>query len=297
MSMRQYLRQISVEIEDADRSVLIVEELRITFDLHIDDQSSSSPSTVKIWNLGKRSASHIAEPRQIVRVKAGYGDIRNAEPIFDGEIRRVLHEPTGLDRVTTIVLGRSESATTGALVSISLAEPVRLRDLVRRVVDAMGLRIESDHAVPDEELEEGFIYNGSAKSALKELLEPHKVTAYQVGGVMHFTHRYDEPERGTFLLSHGTGLIGTPSLTEDEGLGAKMALNGSIELSQLVEVSSEAVDGWFRVKTLVHRGDNWGGEFVTEIEGTKHEPATVEPADATPQPVAVAPVPLPGGRG
>ena len=25
-----------------------------------------------------------------------------------------------------------------------------------------------------------------------------------------------------------------------------MALNGSIELSQLVEVSSEAVDGWFR---------------------------------------------------
>ena len=269
MSMRQYLRQISAEIEGADRSVLIIEELRITFDLHIDDQSSSSPSTVKIWNLAKASASHIAEAGQIVRVKAGYGDIRNAEPIFDGETRRVLHEPTGLDRVTTIVLGSSDSATSGALVCISLAEPVRLRDLVRRVVDAMGLSIESVQAVPDEELEEGFVYNGSAKSALKDLLEPHKVTAYQIGGVMHFTHRGDEPERGTFFLSHGTGLIGTPSLTEDEGLRAKMALNRSIELSQLVEVSSEAVDGWFRVKTLVHRGDNWGGEFVTEIEGVK----------------------------
>ena len=256
MSMRQYLRQISVEIEGADRSVLIVEELRITFDLQIDDQSSSSPSTVKIWNLAKASASHIAEPEQIVRVKAGYGDIRNAEPIFDGKIRRVLHERTGVDRVTTIVLGRSDSATTGALVSISLAGPVRLRDLVRRIVDAMGLRIESDQAVPDEELEEGFFYNGSAKSALKDLLEPHKVTAYQVGGVMHFTHRDNEPERGTFFLSHATGLIGTPSLTEDEGFRAKMALNRSIELSQLVEVSSEAVDGWFRVKTIVHRGDN-----------------------------------------
>ena len=86
---------------------------------------------------------------------------------------------------------------------------------------------------------------------------------------MHFTHRDNEPERGTFWLSHATGLIGTPSLTEDEGLRAKMALNRSIELSQLVEVSSEAVDGWFRVKTLVHRGDNWDGEFVTEIEGIK----------------------------
>ena len=280
MSMRQYLRQISVEIEDADRSVLIIEELRITFDLHIDDQSSSSPSTVKIWNLAKASASHIAEPGQIVRVKAGYkagyGDIRNAEPIFDGKIRRGLHERTGVDRVTTIVLGRSDSATTGALVSISLVGPVRLSDLVRRVVDAMGLRIESDNAVPDEELEEGFFYNGSAKSALKDLLEPHKVTAYAVGGVMHFTHRDNEPERGTFFLSHATGLIGTPSLTEDEGLRAKMALNGSIELGQLVEVGSEAVDGWFSVKTIVHRGDNWGGEFVTEIEGAKTDsPALV----------------------
>ena len=269
MSMRQYLRQISVEIEDADRTVLTVEELRITFDLQIDDQSSSSPSTVKIWNLAKASASHIAEPGQIVRVKAGYGDIRNAEPIFDGKIRRVLHERTGVDRVTTMVLGRSDSATTGALVSISLVGPVRLRDLVRRIVDAMGLRIESVQAVPDGELEDGFFYNGPAKSALKDLLEPHKVTAYQVGGVMHFTHRDNEPERGTFFLSHATGLIGTPSLTEDEGLRAKMALNRSIELSQLVEVRSEAVDGWFTVKTIVHRGDNWGGEFVTEIEGAK----------------------------
>ena len=276
MSMRQYLRQISVEIEGADRSVLIIEELRITFDLHIDDQSSSSPSTVKIWNLAKASASHIAEPEQIVRVKAGYGDITNSAPIFDGEIRRVLHERTGVDRVTTIVLSRSDSATSGALVCISLVEPVKLRDLVRRVVDAMGLRIESDNAVPDEELEDGFFYTGSAKSALKDLLEPHKVTAYQVGGVMHFTHRDNEPERGTFFLSHATGLIGTPSLTEDEGLRAKMALNRSIELSQLVEVSSEAVDGWFRVKTIVHRGDNWGGEFVTEIEGAKTDsPALV----------------------
>ena len=276
MSMRQYLRQISVEIEDESRSVLIIEELRITFDLHIDDQSSSSPSTVKIWNLAKASASHIVEPEQIVRVKAGYGDITNSAPIFDGEIRRVLHERTGVDRVTTIVLGRSDSATSGALVCISLVEPVKLRDLVRRVVDAMGLRIESDNAVPDEELEDGFFYTGSAKSALKDLLEPHKVTAYAVGDVMHFTHRDDEPERGTFFLSHATGLIGTPSLTEDEGFRAKMALNRSIELSQLVEVSSEAVDGWFRVKTIVHRGDNWGGEFVTEIEGAKTDsPALV----------------------
>ena len=276
MSMRQYLRQISVEIEGADRSVLIIEELRITFDLHIDDQSSSSPSTVKIWNLAKASASHIAEPGQIVRVKAGYGDIRNAETIFDGEIRRVLHERTGVDRVTTMVLGRSDSATTGALVSISFVGPVKLRALVRRIVDAMGLRIESDNAVPDEELEDGYSYTGSAKSALKDLLEPHKVTAYAVGDVMHFAHRDDEPERGTFFLSHATGLIGTPSLTEDEGLRAKMALNGSIELGQLVEVSSEAVDGWFRVKTIVHRGDNWGGDFVTEIEGAKTDsPALV----------------------
>ena len=68
--MTHYLRQVKVEIESSDRTVLIVEQLRVVFDLRSEKQSSTSPSTVKIYNLGRASASHIAERGQVVRVTA-----------------------------------------------------------------------------------------------------------------------------------------------------------------------------------------------------------------------------------
>ena len=271
----QYLRQVRVEIEDADRAVLIVEELRVVFDLRQEQQSSGSPSTVEIYNLGKISASHIAEPSQMVRVWAGYGDIGNADSLFEGEIRRVLHERSGLDRITTMVLGGSDSALSGAVVRLSLPSRVSLRDVVREIVEEIGLAIDSLDAIPEEELADGYQYNGPAKSALTRLLEPHGVTPYEDAGTMRFAGE-GEAAAGEFLLSRGTGLIGSPSVTEDDGVRAKMALNNSIELGQLMEVRSDALDGWFQVKSVVHRGDSWGGEFVTEIEGARAAPPSLE---------------------
>ena len=267
--MKQFLRWVKVEIEDADRAVLIIEELRVAFDLHLEAQAASSPSTVKIWNLAKSSASHISGDNQIARVWAGYGDARDTEPLVQGEIRRVLHEREGLDRVTTIVLGESDSAKSGTVVSIGQAGPVSLRWLVEQIVGAMGLGIRELEVVPDEQLDDGYHHNGPAGTALKNLLEPRGVTPYEVSGVMHFSRSGEGARIGGFLLDKDTGLIGSPSVTENDGARAKMALNGSIELGQTVEIDSEALKGYFKVRAIVHRGDNWDGEFVTEIEGMK----------------------------
>ena len=275
MSMRQYLRQVRVEIEDSDHVVLVVEQLRVVFDLRSERQSSASPSTVRIYNLSKASASHIAEPGQIVQVWAGYGDINGSAPLFRGEARRVLQERNGLDRITTIVLGGSDSAMSGAIVTLSEEGPVGLREVIREIVDTMGLGLEASSldAVPDEALADGYSFNGAAKAALTRLLEPRGITSYEVGGVMHFAAGEGDAVEGEFLLNRFTGLIGSPSVTENEGARAKMALNGSIELGQTVQISSETLDGWFEVTSIAHRGDNWGGEFVTEIEGARAEPS------------------------
>ena len=254
--MTQYLRQVKVEIESSDRTVLIVEQLRVVFDLRSEKQSSTSPSTVKIYNLGRASASHIAERGQVVRVT---GDIGNADSLFEGEIRRVLHERSGLDRITTVVLGGSDSALSGAAVSLSLPGRVGLREVVKRIVKVMGLQIGTLDVVPDETFEEGYYYNGSAKTALTRLLEPRGVTSYEAAGMMLFARRGAEVPVGESLLTERTGLIGSPSVTEDDGVRAKMALNGSIELDQVVEIQSEALNRRFVVNSVVHRGDNWGG--------------------------------------
>ena len=270
--VRQYLRRVKVEIEDANRAVLTVEELRVVFDIRQERQSSPSPSTVKIYNLGQASASHISEPGQLVRVWAGYGEISDADSLFEGETRRVLHERAGLDRVTTIVLGGSDSATNGAVVNRSIEGPVDLHDVIREVVNKMGLEIGPLDAIPDEELADGYQYNGSAKTALTRLLEPRGVTPYVVSGAMHFALGGGDATGTQFRLTRFTGLIGTPSATENDGARAKMALNNGIELGQPVEIRSDALEGYYKVTSIAHRGDSWAGEFVTEIEGTKADP-------------------------
>ena len=63
-----------------------------------------------------------------------------------------------------------------------------------------------------------------------------------------------------------------------------MLLNTDLLLEQPVEIRSEMLSGMFSVYAIAHRGDTWGGEFVTEIEA---RPLELE---------AAVEIPLPGGR-
>ena len=271
---RQYLRKVRVDVlgrmtgqgRNIRYVVLAVEDLRIEFELRSELQQSSSPSTVKIYNLRRESASLIGDPDQVVQVRAGYGDISDSVPLIEGDIRRVLNEDTGLDRVTTIVIGGSDRATAAAVISLSIPGPVRLRQVVQEIVMAMGLSIGQLDTIPKEdEIEEGYQFNGPGKTALRSVLEPRELTAYEVGGTMHVATADQASAGGVVTVSDLTGMIGSPSAT-DTGVRVKMALTGGIELDQLVEIDSLRLKGRYKVTSRVHRGDNWIGEFVTEIE-------------------------------
>ena len=271
--VRQYLRKVRIDVlgpltgrgQNVRYGMLAVEDLRIEFDLRAELQQSPNPSTVKIYNLRRESASLIGEPDQVVQVRAGYGDITDAEPLIQGDIRRVLNEDTGLDRVTTVVIGGSDRAKASTIVSISHEGPVRLRRIVQEIIEAMGLGVDQLDAIPeDAEIEGGYQYNGAGKTALRNLLEPRGLTAYEVGGIIHVAGP-GQPLGGVIEISERTGMIGSPSAT-DTGARVKIALTGKIELDQVVEIDSLRLKGRFKVTSRVHRGDNWTGEFVTEIE-------------------------------
>ena len=106
------------------------------------------------------------------------------------------------------------------------------------------------------------------------------------------------------VLDEPGGLIGSPTATET-GARGKMLLNTDLRLDQLVDIRSELLSGMFRISSIVHRGDTWSGEFVTEIEGSAWDPEPVvgvagpSPVPTpVPVPLPVAtPMPTPGGQG
>ncbi len=284
---RQYLRQVRVDVLgpltgqglNVRHGLLAIEGLRIEFELRSELQPTASPSTVKIYNLRRESASLIGDPGQLVEVRAGYGDIRDvraSEPVASGDIRRVLHEDTGVDRVTTIVIGGSDRQTSST-IRVEIPGPVRLREVVRQIIEAMGMAVGPLDAIPDYvQLTDGYSRTGAGMAALRDLLEPRGLTAYEIAGTVHIAGSDQPLAGGVFDVSERTGMIGSPALT-DTGVRVKLALNGALQLDQTVELHSLRLNGRFKVVSIVHRGDNWGGEFVTEIEAKSlTEPGSVE---------------------
>ena len=265
MTQPRFLRRARVEIGGAPgTTLLVVEDLRINFDLRNDAHSSPPSSKVQIYNLAPRSDSLISSEGQPVVVMAGYGD--RIALIAQGEIRRVDRERRGLERVTSITLGASDKTRTEAVISKTY-QRVHIRTIVSDLVlDYLGLRLGPMTYIPNLVIN-SFVAEGKAEDELKRLLEPYQVEPYETLGEIRFARQNIPADRRSFSLSEATGLIGTPTVTE-KGARAKMALNNEIELDQPVYISSSVLTGWYKVVSLAHRGDTWDGEFVTEIEAS-----------------------------
>ena len=178
MTMPKYLRRARVEIVHAGNLLLSVDEsLRIAFSIRKGSQSDGPSSEVKIYNLSRASESLIISRRDLVRVQAGYGDGKILGLVGEMEIRNVTHERAGLDRITTMSLGASDTAKTESVWSQSYEDEVLLPQIVTDIVDAMGLMLGPTDIIPTVPVSD-FSEAGKAYDALRDLLEPWGVEPY-----------------------------------------------------------------------------------------------------------------------
>ncbi len=319
MTMPKYLRRARVEIVHMGNLLLSVDEsLRIAFSIRKGSQSDGPSSEVKIYNLSRASESLIIDRHDLVRVQAGYGDGKMLGLVGEMEIRNVMRERVGLDRVTTMTLGASDTAKTETVWSQSYEGEVLLPQIVADLLDAMGLKLGPTAIVPNVPISD-FSEVGKAYDVLRDLLEPWGIEPHIEDGYVKFAWLVPTPTPSPIpvaiptpapgatpsraptpiaalsvvLLDEPGGLIGSPSATE-KGARAKMLLNTALLLDQPVDIRSELLSGTFVISSIVHRGDTWSGEFVTEIEGVTFEPERAT-QDTVSRPAA-APTPLPGGR-
>ena len=265
MTLDPYLRQARVEIGVPDGR-LIVDGLRIAFEIRSDAQPDASPSNLKIYNLARDTERRI-EKGTALRLYAGYGS-DDLPLLHQGEIVRVEQERTGLDRVTTLSLGASQQTSlTRSIFAKSYKGTVALIDIVSDIVSNMGLNLWHFAAIPNVRIE-NYVYSGKSADALTGLLRPRGIEWYVHVEEVRFSRRGSaDPTMPTYRLSEHNGLIGSPSRT-DNGARAKMRLTHQIQLDQRIRIESEALTGVFKAGVVAHKGDTWEGEWVTEIEAS-----------------------------
>ena len=265
MTSTRYLRRARVEVEHEGLRVLAVDEsLRVAFSTRRDNQADDAASEVKIYNLGMDSESLISEAGDLVRVMAGYGSQEMLGLVAEGEIRRVRHEQMGRDRVTTVAVGGSDRKRVNAFMAHSYQGAQPLKFIVADLVNRMGLMLVTTEDLPDYKVV-NWTYTGKASDALSDLLDLTRYGWYEEFGFVKFSRFRDTRQTPTFVLGEASGLVASPSVTED-GVRMRMTLNTEMELSQTIEVRSHQVNGLYKITAISHRGDTWTGEFLTEAE-------------------------------
>lgn len=260
--MNAYLRTARVEALIGGSPVVEVDQsLRIAFSVRRDASSPTQPSSVTIYNLGQ-ATENAARGADEVKIYAGYA---STALLAEGQVRQVESTREGLERLTTIHLGQSDTRQATIYQSSHLEIP--LPTLIADVVSAMGLRLHHTSSIIPHEVLGGWSYIGRARDVLTDLLTPRGIRWYELMGEIRFGAVEDIQAStvGRLSVSETTGMIGTPTLTE-RGVKVVTILDSRIEPSIEIEVSSEEISGTYSVISVLHRGDTWQGEYQSEME-------------------------------
>lgn len=243
---------------------LTIRDPKIEIDIKRESDQTPPQGFIAIYNLSEQHEAQIHDRGKSVILTGGYEGFEAL--LFNGAVQRVERERRKMSRITRLKLAGKVVAE-DTLLGVSMrgySDVVPLRQIVTDIISDMGLTAGPLDAVPNTSRE--WYWDGSASHALGVALKPHGLTWYEDDGVIRINApKTVQPDSETIRISPETGLIGSPSITDD-GARARCLINPLIRVGWLVIIESEAVEGSFKVASLQHVGDNWRGHLYTELE-------------------------------
>ncbi len=268
--------------------------LHVKFSFEKADVESPNTGKVTIWNLNKEHLAELEKQDCIVIVRAGYAD--NIMQAFAGTVTNASTSKEGADRMTEIELSSNMVELRDTSFSLSYAEGTKTEVIYQEAAAKMGLpaSFSPGALVHQTVLAGGFSFVGGAKNLLNRLTRMDGINWTIQDGIIQFLKPGEPISTDCYELNAGSGLIGMPkrvnisagsgsskggSETADSGsesaqLGWEVTylMNLAIGVNSYVHISSEAVNGYFRVQKISIEGDNYEGDWqckatVLEVTG------------------------------
>lgn len=252
-------------------------ELRIAFDVSKTISGSANKFEIRVWNLNADHRNSIGKELEEVQLEAGYVPPEgggNLSIIAKGFIRDVQHDRDGPDIITTVSCGDGDKAHRKATISKTYPAGTPVADVVQGLYDQMKSNgvDKGEWKFPDDirTLKRPYSMCGGCVRELNNLGRGNGFYWSIQNGVMEVIPS-DGHLAGEVLISAETGMIGTPTIT-DNGVKVKCLLNPAIRPNRTVMVESEILemnsqDNLYRVSELSFSGDNMQGDFIASVHG------------------------------
>lgn len=280
--MRQFLRKVRLKAGGSGGSISInpggisLHEIKIKFSVSKGVSSTQNSAEITIWNLAEKSRNALGKELDDITLEAGYLPPEgggNVGIIFKGQIRDVEHKRDGADILTTISCGDGDKAIRNAVLGKTYPKGTPVKDVVEdlyKELEAEGVT-RGEWKFPDDlpDFKRPYTVCGTCKRELDTLSR---------GRDFYWSLQNETMEiipgngyiGGIVLLSPETGLIDTPTIT-DNGVKFKALLNPEIRPNRRVRIESQTLEmnaenGEYRVSECTFAGDNREGDFT--VSGT-----------------------------
>lgn len=274
--MQLFGRKVKLKVEapeNAEFKPLDIDKLNVEFEVTRTLEKEPSTLRASVYNLSESTRSALEEDRRlIVTLSAGYG---TAHDLFVGDVRIVRHKREGPNIVTEIEAGDGEKGSKNwarQWFKKDTSIETVLKYLARKAELGEGnisraVNIAEDDGLPTT-LKTGLHVRGYAVDELNELCNSRGIEfSIQNGDVQILEFGKALEGAQVVRVSPSSGLVGTPTIDNDNIMTADLRLLPNVFPGSILEVDSEFVTGQFKVLRAFYTGSLYGPDFTCSVEG------------------------------
>lgn len=322
--MPRFDRVYSLVIGSSGQQGLQIDNLRINFDVHKNDNKNPNRSRIRVYNLAPDNRRALEKPDVRCVFSAGYLEEDGPLEVYQGDVSLVFSIYDRADVITEIQLGEGFKTIRDVMVSLSYKKGVSSGTILRDLASKMKLPLSMPSDAPERSWGNGLAFHGAARQALDKVCAATGLSWSVQNGSLQIIRSGGNTNRTVFDLAADSGLIGHPERTrrgkqevaldpddqkaikqrsrqivttqEEDGWRIRSLLLPTLVPGDRVKLSSRTVQGVFTIRELRHFGDTHQGDWITEMKVIDPTPSVSDTRAQQPAPSTQVRQSNPGGR-
>lgn len=288
MSQRQYKREAQV-IFGKNGTGLLVENLRIQYEVVKDIQPSPNTANIKIFNLNDQHMAQVRNEFTEVLLNAGYeGGLRL---IFRGNIKHAYKYREGNDWILEVDAADGDRDFRTAVINETMAAGTTDQQLLDRCVGSFQHGTKKGHVdgISRTGRLRGKVVSGNTRNILNTLAEQNDCNWSIQDGQLQIVPVDGVLPSQAIVVNSETGMLGAPE-QDDKGIKVKSQMNPLYQINGRIQLDNNSIkkkkksteeiaetgtkesgepvrldpDGIYKIIKLTQKGDTHGPDWFSE---------------------------------
>lgn len=303
---QQFLRKVIVDIVPTTGTGVSINgsganqaDLRVNFKCVKTNEGTPNSAVIDLYNLSEATRNLMAARNTVIKLTVGYlGLTEQGQPnqlisgnpglgiVFIGNAVKVKHvkKKTGLqntspiktklentDLVTTVDVGDGDNQYRNAYLDKGYPANTQLQTVLNDLAASMGLNLGPIVDIPSYAYQQGFAVTGLSRDQLDQITNNFDLEWSIQNQSVQIISKTGTAKVSTIVVNSQTGLIRVPNPT-NFGVEFTTLCDHRLLPGRPVEITSKYLSGGtpqsYKIRKVTHRGSNWDGDFVSEVQAT-----------------------------